>query len=52
MSIFIKKTIEYLKNMDIKILGFSHCTGETEEKMFEEECEQFAVNRAGSTIEI
>ncbi|MBN4074369.1 MAG: hydrolase [Alkaliphilus sp.] len=48
----IKKTMEYLKKVDTKILGFSHCTGVTAEKMFKEEFMQFYVNRTGSVIEI
>ena len=48
----IKKTMQYLKNMDTKILGFSHCTDEIAEKMFEEEFEQFYANRTGSVIDV
>ncbi|WFD10690.1 MBL fold metallo-hydrolase [Tepidibacter hydrothermalis] len=48
----INKTIEYLKEMDINLIGVSHCTGEKATKMFEKKCENFFVNCTGTVLEV
>lgn len=47
----INKTIECLKEMDIKLIGVSHCTGDTATKMFEQKCDNFFVNCTGTILE-
>ncbi|MEJ8553136.1 MBL fold metallo-hydrolase [Tepidibacter sp. Z1-5] len=48
----ISKTIECLKEMNINIIGVSHCTGENATKMFEQNCENFFVNCTGTVLEV
>ncbi|MCT4509053.1 MAG: MBL fold metallo-hydrolase [Tepidibacter sp.] len=47
----INKTIECLKEMDIKLIGVSHCTGDTATKMFEQKCDNFFINCTGTILE-
>ncbi|MCY6371717.1 MBL fold metallo-hydrolase [Clostridium ganghwense] len=48
----INKTIERLKEMNIEIIGVSHCTGEKAVKMFKEKCDNFFVNCTGTVLEV
>lgn len=48
----INKTIEYLKKMNVEIIGVSHCTGEKATKMFEQKCENFFINCTGTILEV
>ncbi|GAB6149882.1 hydrolase [Clostridium novyi A str. BKT29909] len=46
----IDKTIEKLKEMNIKLIGVSHCTGDKAVEMFRNECDNFFVNNTGTVI--
>ncbi|MCY6356433.1 MBL fold metallo-hydrolase [Clostridium sp. ZS2-4] len=48
----INKTIERLKEMNIEIIGVSHCTGEKAVEMFKEKCDNFFVNSTGNVLEV
>ncbi|MGM0500593.1 MAG: MBL fold metallo-hydrolase [Bacillota bacterium] len=49
----IYKTLDYIKSIDVDYLGFSHCTGEEAEKIFEQEMpNKFFHNNTGAEIEI
>lgn len=48
----INKTIERLKEINIEIIGVSHCTGEKAVKMFKEKCDNFFVNCTGTVLEV
>lgn len=48
----IENTIKVLKEMDIKLMGVSHCTGSMAVESFKDECGNFFVNSTGTTIEI
>lgn len=49
----IYKTLDYIKRLEIDHLGFSHCTGEKAEKIFEKELpDSFFHNNTGTKIEI
>ncbi len=49
----IYKTLDYIKSLDVDYLGFSHCTGEKAEKIFEQEMpNKFFHNNTGTTIQI
>lgn len=48
----ILKTIDYIKNENITLIGFSHCTGDKGIKMFKDEFKDFFVNNTGTIIEI
>ncbi|QZY56935.1 MBL fold metallo-hydrolase [Crassaminicella profunda] len=48
----IDKTIEKLKEKNIKIIGVSHCTGEKAVQSFKEKCDDFFVNCTGTILEV
>lgn len=48
----IDKTFTYLEDIDIKLLGFNHCTGEEALKIFEKNFTGFVDNRTGSVVEL
>lgn len=49
----LKKTIEYFKEKDIKIIGVSHCTGEIAINKLEDELkDRFIHNNTGNIIEV
>lgn len=48
----IDKTIEYFKDMNIKLIGVSHCTGKKAAYRFKQETDNFFINYTGKTIEI
>lgn len=48
----INKTIKRLKEMNIEIIGVSHCTGEKAVKIFKEKCDNFFENCTGTVLEI
>lgn len=47
----INNTIKKLKQMNIKLIGVSHCTGNKAVKMFSNECDEFFVNNTGTVID-
>ena len=48
----IDKSLEYIKNQEIGILGLSHCTGEKAVKMFNEECKGSFINKTGKILDL
>ncbi|MCD3244643.1 MBL fold metallo-hydrolase [Clostridium botulinum C] len=48
----IEKTIQVLKEMNIKLLGVSHCTGKKAVEAFKNQCDNFFVNSTGTIIEL
>ncbi|WP_411681373.1 MBL fold metallo-hydrolase [Clostridium thailandense] len=48
----IKKSIEYFNDLDISMVGVSHCTGEKAVELFAEGCKGFFINKTGTVIEI
>ncbi|QXM06039.1 MBL fold metallo-hydrolase [Crassaminicella indica] len=48
----INKTIEKLKEKNIKMIGVSHCTGEKAIQIFKENCDNFFVNNTGTILEL
>ncbi|KGM95552.1 hydrolase [Clostridium novyi A str. 4552] len=46
----ISETIEKLKEMNIKLIGVSHCTGDKAVDMFKSECDEFFINNTGTVI--
>lgn len=49
----ISKTVDYFKELNLKYLGLSHCTGKKAEKIFAAEMpSQFFNNNTGSSLEI
>jgi 7,8-dihydropterin-6-yl-methyl-4-(beta-D-ribofuranosyl)aminobenzene 5'-phosphate synthase len=49
----IYKTLNYMKDINVEYLGFSHCTGKKAEDIFEKEMpNNFFHNNTGTTIEI
>lgn len=48
----INKTIQKIKEKNIKIIGVSHCTGEKAIQSFKEKCNDFFVNCTGSILEL
>ncbi|PAB58529.1 MBL fold metallo-hydrolase [Anaeromicrobium sediminis] len=48
----ILKTIDYIKEKNVDLIGFSHCTGEKGVEMFKNEFHDFFINSTGTIIEI
>ncbi|TCO74559.1 MBL fold metallo-hydrolase [Marinisporobacter balticus] len=48
----IHKTITCLEEMNIKLIGISHCTGEKAVQMFSDKCDNFFVNCTGTVLEV
>lgn len=48
----IKKSIEYFNDLNINMVGVSHCTGEKAMELFDEGCKGFFINKTGTVIEI
>ncbi|MCT4618760.1 MAG: MBL fold metallo-hydrolase [Marinisporobacter sp.] len=48
----INKTIEKIKEKNIKMIGVSHCTGEKAIQSFKEKCDDFFVNCTGTILEL
>ena len=46
----IDKSIQYLKSVDIAILGLSHCTGEEAIKKINDECRGAFINKTGKIL--
>lgn len=46
----IKKTIDYFKGLDIKILGLSHCTGDIASSQIQENISFYSYNKTGDMI--
>lgn len=45
------KSVEYLNNSDVTLLGLSHCTGEKAANIFNEQCKGSFINRTGTKLE-
>lgn len=48
----IHKSVEYLNNEDVAILGLSHCTGEEAVKIFNEKCKGSFINKTGKILDL
>jgi 7,8-dihydropterin-6-yl-methyl-4-(beta-D-ribofuranosyl)aminobenzene 5'-phosphate synthase len=48
----IKKSIEYFNDLDIDMIGVSHCTGEKAVELFGSNCKGFFINNTGKVIDI
>lgn len=48
----ITKSIECINNLNPKLLGLSHCTGENAVKMIHENCKNSFVNRTGLILDL
>ncbi|KEI02415.1 MBL fold metallo-hydrolase [Clostridium botulinum] len=48
----IEKTIQVLKEKNIKLLGVSHCTGEKAVESLKTQCDNFFVNSTGTVMEL
>jgi 7,8-dihydropterin-6-yl-methyl-4-(beta-D-ribofuranosyl)aminobenzene 5'-phosphate synthase len=48
----ILKTIDYIKEKNIDLIGFSHCTGEKAVEMFKKAFHNFFINSTGTIIEV
>jgi 7,8-dihydropterin-6-yl-methyl-4-(beta-D-ribofuranosyl)aminobenzene 5'-phosphate synthase len=48
----IEKSVRYLNNADVGILGLSHCTGEKAVKIFNDECKGSFINRTGKILDL
>ena len=51
-EIRINKTIDVLKDLDIKLIGVSHCTGDKAIEMFRNNCDNFFVNSTGTILNL
>ena len=51
-EIRINKTIDVLKDLDIKLIGVSHCTGGKAIEMFRNNCDNFFVNSTGTILNL
>ncbi|MGM9934768.1 MAG: MBL fold metallo-hydrolase [Clostridium sp.] len=47
----IEETAEYLKKLDLKFIGLSHCTGEKAVRIINKKCKNIFSNKTGSIIE-
>ena len=48
----IRKTIKRLNELNIRLIGVSHCTGESACNLFQEKCDNFFKNSTGTIIEL
>ncbi|MBW6409285.1 MBL fold metallo-hydrolase [Clostridium weizhouense] len=48
----IKKSVDYLKESGVELLGLSHCTGDKAVDIFNRECKQSFTNRTGTILEL
>ncbi|QGU95644.1 MBL fold metallo-hydrolase [Clostridium bovifaecis] len=48
----VDKTIKYFKDLNIKLIGLSHCTGKKAAEKFKQETPNFFINYTGKSIEI
>lgn len=46
----IYKSVEYLNNSNLSLLGLSHCTGEKAINIFNEKCKNYFINKTGTII--
>lgn len=46
----IFKSIDYLNNASLNILGLSHCTGEKAVTLFSKKCKNYFINRTGTIL--
>lgn len=48
----INETINYFKDLNIKLIGVSHCTGEKAVDLLKQSCDNFFINCTGTILEI
>lgn len=48
----IFKSIEYLNNANLSILGLSHCTGEKAVNLFNGKCKNYFINKTGTILHL